>query len=1022
MIEIVEQKTMAINQDTIDFMARQSNTILIQSDENFIIQNISNNCSDFGIEFGSLDGLPLSNILNHHFSKYKNTHTAYSAEDGADLIHIPAKDLLLHEIQCKRHIEGLLNYTEEGNLISCLLTIHPKKSTQKKSKREDVKADYKQDLFENLFETAGDAIFVMNGNNFIDCNQKALEMFACTREQIIGHSPFEYSPKLQPDGRSSKESAIEKIRASISGKEMKFEWIHCKKDGTPFHAQVSLNTLKVNDEVLIQAIVRDIDEAKKASQKLAYSEEFNRKLMDASPMGIVHLDKKGNITYENLRLSEIMSGIKQKRPILIGRNIFELPGIINGKLGHYFTYLIEGNSIISEEIKYTSIHNKEVDIEINGAPIFSKEGDVEGAILIIMDISRRLKAESEKIQVDKMYRLIFENSPLGIGLSTYSGKLLAFNQKLADYFGYSEKEFKSMHTANLYACENERQKVLNILREKENLKDYEVKLRRRDGSEFYAELNIHSYDFENEKAMMVIVNDISERIKSAEHIHKLTASVEQSPSSIVITDKEGRIEYINSMFSKFIGKTLKQVQGKYAMEMIDQVFDSDKLTKLRTELHENGKIITEVHHKTEEGKEIWGRLKVSAIVDSNQEVTNYLGIHEDITIQKNHEIEMKRAREMAEHSDKIKTIFLATMSHELRTPLNAIIGFSSIIGSDAENPETRSFGNIINKSGEHLLSIINDMFDISIIETGNIKLHKEQFKLKKFFDEIHQILHADQERTGKFHVELKAYLPQNMENQLILTDKSRLSQIFVNLLKNAFKFTESGSVEFGLQQIEGNSITFYVKDTGIGIPKEKQDLIFNLFEQVDDTYTRKTNGAGIGLSLCKKLVECMGGSIELESKENEGSTFYVTLNDVIPKPQIKQNSMTLKKTAPNLKGKNILVAEDEESNFKLLNAWIKKTGANTTWVKNGQEAVDYIKDNQQIDLVLMDVKMPHMNGYTATQLIKQIQSDLPIIVQTAYALSGDIEKAQLSGGDSYVSKPLSRLKLYRELSKFLVKE
>ncbi|MCF8372502.1 MAG: PAS domain S-box protein [Bacteroidales bacterium] len=1020
MIEILKQNELAVDQNTLDFVARQSEIILIQSDENFIIQNISANCQEFGMEIEDFIKLPLESIIDFHFSIYMNKSGLGINGSLSYQLSIPSDKLSIPEIHTRRNIHGLLSYSPSGHLISSLWTIHPSIKPETQLQKKVWKTDYKQDLFKNLFETAGDAIFVMNGNNFIDCNQMALDMFACTRDQIINHSPFEFSPKLQPDGRSSKESAIEKIRKSISGETLIFEWLHCKRDGTPFYAQVSLNALNINGEVLIQAIVRDINETKKASQKLAYSEEFNRKLMDASPMGIMHLDREGRITYENLRMSEIMSGVKQRRPELIGRRVFDFPGIMDGSLGKYLSEVFQGKSVLSKEIRYTSIHGRTIDLELNGAPMCSLKGEMEGAIIIVEDIGRRLKAEAEIIQIDKMYRLIFENSPLGIGMSTYKGQLLAYNQKLADYFGYSEEEFKAMSTSQLYTNQQDRESVLAILNEEGRVKDFKVSFRRKDGSEFFAEINIHPYEIDGEEAMMVVVNDITNRIESEENIRVLSSSVEQSPASIVITDKQGHIEYINSKFTQVSGKTLEDVKGKSAIGMISRFNSSELIDQINTELLNKGKVISEIQNETGNGDKIWERFQVSTIVNSKQEVTHYLGIHEDITSQKTHAMEMERAREIAEKSDKVKTVFLATMSHELRTPLNAIIGFSSLIESDSENPETRSFGNIINKSGQHLLSIINDMFDISVIESGNIKLYKEQFKISNFFEETYQVLRADQERTGKFHIELSRKIPKGYNDQMIVTDKGRLSQIFVNLLKNAFKFTESGSIEFGISQVEGSSITFYVKDTGVGIPKEQQGLIFNLFQQVDDIYTRKSSGAGIGLALCKKLVECMGGSIALESEAGIGSTFYVTLNEVIPRIQIEPVRKSTSSIVPDLKGNLILIAEDEESNFRLLKAWVERTGANIVWVKDGQEAVDYIAGNPQIDLILMDVKMPRLNGYKATQLIKQMQPDIPIVVQTAYALSGDVEKAMLSGCNSYVSKPVSKSKLYKELTKYLV--
>jgi len=382
---------------------------------------------------------------------------------------------------------------------------------------------------------------------------------------------------------------------------------------------------------------------------------------------------------------------------------------------------------------------------------------------------------------------------------------------------------------------------------------------------------------------------------------------------------------------------------------------------------------------------------------------------------------MPAALEKAKESERLKSTFLATMSHELRTPLNAVIGFSEMLQEDLDNPKAREFGSIINKSGLNLLSIIEDIFEITLIESGEVKFVKSEFDLKSLMDEIIILVKAEQLKTGKDNLEL-IYKPVLWECDIILnTDKSKIKQILVNLLKNALKFTFEGSVEFSIEKVELKGIQFikfHVKDTGIGIREEDKEIIFENFRQVDDTNTRLFGGTGIGLSVAKKYTNLIGGDIWVESTLDKGSTFFFTVPysdpQIKPIEQVPDDINSLK-----FSGKTILIAEDEISNYELLTFYLENLEVKTLWAKDGEEAVALCESNSSIDLILMDIKMPKVSGLDATSIIRKTHPELPIIAQTAFALPGDDQKAYDAGCNDYIGKPIRRKDLYKLLSKYL---
>jgi len=415
--------------------------------------------------------------------------------------------------------------------------------------------------------------------------------------------------------------------------------------------------------------------------------------------------------------------------------------------------------------------------------------------------------------------------------------------------------------------------------------------------------------------------------------------------------------------------------------------------------------------------------RAEAVFDENGKAVRIVGTHVDVTQRKEAEKNLVKALEKATESDRLKSAFLATMSHELRTPLNAIIGFSDIINGVSDITEIKKYNNTVNKSGNHLLSIVEDLFDITLIESGQTKIVINKENLANLLNDVYEITNNEKISLGKHNLALELIIPDACDKMTIHTDGSKLKQILINLLKNAVKFTSEGYIRFGYECeiiMDESYLKFFVEDTGIGIAKDKQVIIFEAFRQAEESYTKKYGGTGIGLSIAKKLTELLGGKIWVESEEEKGSKFCF----ILPLPIHKSDGCNERIGAiitKNLNFKTILIAEDDESSYEYLSTVLKDFTEEILWAKNGEQAVKICKENPSIDLILMDVNMPIMNGYEATKAIKKFRPNLPIIAQTAYAISGDMEKAIENGCDDYISKPIKKEELFMLLKKYLKK-
>ena len=368
-----------------------------------------------------------------------------------------------------------------------------------------------------------------------------------------------------------------------------------------------------------------------------------------------------------------------------------------------------------------------------------------------------------------------------------------------------------------------------------------------------------------------------------------------------------------------------------------------------------------------------------------------------------------------EEADRLKSAFLANMSHEIRTPMNAILGFSSLLNDNITSEKRRRFVDLINKSSHDLLNIINDILDISRIESNQLNISESEFDLNALLNEIYQIFKAQNECDTPKPVELR--LITDSDNVIkIKTDPARLKQVIANLLANAFKFTEHGHIDFGYA-VDNNTITFFVNDTGIGIHPSKHELIFDRFRQADDNYTTQVyGGTGLGLSIAKGIISLLGGSIWVESDKDKGAKFLFTV-PFRPVSASKPDEILKTKILLDWAELTILIVEDDMFNSEFIWEVLNFTKAKLIRAYNGEKALEIIKDNLAISIVLMDIRLPDLNGYEITKQALKINPQLKIIAQTAYASSNDKDRCLNSGFCGFISKPIKREELIQLIEK-----
>jgi PAS domain S-box len=649
-------------------------------------------------------------------------------------------------------------------------------------------------------------------------------------------------------------------------------------------------------------------------------------------------------------------------------------------------------------------------------PFLGDNDEFLGVIEDIKDITERMNAEEILLKTERQHDAFLDNLTVGVFIKTADQKMVYQNQLMDNLFG----ELREGGCFIEFMPES----VLSRWRKEDDvvIREGKVVVEEKLFDRFGNERSFHTQKFmfrgvDDSLRIGGISVDITSRVEAERMLRILSKAINASPISVVLADIKGIIEMVNPAFSgvfgfsegESIGKSISTCVFPHHKELLlDTIYPSVLAGNTW-----QGELIS---HK-EGGAEFWISANISPVKDRNEAIRHILIISEDVTFRKGYEKELRIAKERAEESDRLKMAFLANISHEIRTPLNAIVGFNSLLSDfDISAEDRERYLMVINQNSSHLLRTIENTIDLSKLETGQFKILNTPCRL----NEVMQIVYDDFFEQGLVANSVKLSIKQELADSEmnILTDGYRLKQILENLISNALKYTTNGFVEFGYTLKDPDNLLFYVVDSGVGISKEKQLHLFQPFSP-GASPTNETGGLGIGLPLCKQMIRQLNGEIWFQSSLGSGTSFYFTLPLVFVDPKFTNEKHGTLAGALEWSGKQILVVDDLEENFYLLRAAFKNSRAKVIWAKNGEEAINVFKKNPKIDVVLMDIRMPKMDGYQATREIKTMNNSVPVICQTAFADEEERAKITRFGFDGLFTKPIRLSHLVAELDTIL---
>lgn len=719
------------------------------------------------------------------------------------------------------------------------------------------------------------------------------------------------------------------------------------------------------------------------------------------------IDTNFNILRVN-RTFTMMSGISKENAE--GKKCFEVfPGPYCHTAECPLVRIKNGEERVEQDIRKKNSAGVVIPGLITSVAFKGQNGEVLGIIEDFKDISKRVEIEDALKRTEQQFSLFMDNIPVGVFIKDELGKMLYINK-------YVKRSVLSDSSIGKYPQELFTEKYASrIIEEDKRAIAGEILVLEEELPDFSGNINsflTHKFRFrnaDNKWHIGGVMLDITHKKRTELQLKILSNAIQHSPTCVVITNLKGEIEIVNLSFTEITGYSTSDVIGKeisiLRSEELSKSIYQDIMDIVITGVDWQG----EFQNIKKNGEKYWELSSISPVKNDKGEITHFVFISEDITKRKQGEKELILAKEKAEEADRLKSAFLSNLSHEIRTPMNAIIGFSNLLLDEELAYEERvKLNNLINENGFNLLKIIDDIIDISKIQSGKFEIRKSDCQINKMLTDLYNEFQIRIGNNDNKDIRLSLNKGVRRKGFTISTDARRIKQVLYNLIENAVKFTSKGFVEFGYSLVENNTIQFYVIDSGIGIAHEKFEHIYDMFRQADESFTREYGGMGIGLTIAKKIVQHLGGDIWAQSTPNQGTTIYFTLP--LEPVEHKFEKADLEETQEfdfNWQNKVVLVAEDLPMNYTFIEEALIPTKAKLIWAKDGKQAVDMCLQNDQIDLVLMDIKMPVMDGFEATRIIKQHNKNLKVIGQTAYCHNNEEKQCQEAGFDNYMSKPIS---------------
>ena len=932
------------------------------------------------------------------------------------------------------HCRGLATRDTSGKPIR-MLGAHHNITNEKKSEQELI---YKNKELLKAKEKAeeSEARYNLISNNSLDSiwlmdNDLRFTYLSPSTEKLFGYTLIEWETLdwnvfVAPGYMETVLNAFGELKSGFTKEINSLAVIVSHKNGTEMWVEFSANAILNNNNVFTGAvgITRDITQRKQIEIELAESSERFKALHNSSFGGIVIHDK-GLIMECNQGLSQI-TGFSYDE--LIG-----MDGLL--LIAPETRDMVLSNILAGYEKPYEAMgvrKNGEIyplRLEARNIPYKGKQvRTVE-----FRDITETKQAYEALRRSESLKNTMVSNIGDVIVIIDQNGINRFKSQNITKLFGWYPEEligksiWDNVHPDNL----EETQKFFGAIATRPNSTGTtKLRYKCKDGSYVWIEITVtnlfHDKDIQGVLGNFHEITDRkrfeTELIISKENTEKSEEKwrqlFENSMDGIVIVDPDGKFTNCNKSYEKITGYTVNELKALNFYDITPKKYHQwEKTEMIEGQVLKRGYSDRyEKEYIKKDGTLVPIELTAHSVKSTDGKPEYIWGVIRNISERKKYEKDIINAKEKAEESDRLKTAFLQNMSHEIRTPMNAIMGFSGLLARNFNNKEKlENFSKIIDQRCNDLLKIINDILDISKIESGQNSINLEPCNINELFDEIDVFFNDYKSRLNKQHINLFFQSPEGSFAN-IKTDKLKLKQVLINLITNALKFTETGSINC-ICKPEGDKLLFQISDTGIGIPSDKIDYIFERFSQIKQTTIQNIGGTGLGLPIVKGLVKLLGGRVWLESECNKGTTFYFTIEyisvDMIPDAALHTEFKLEFNT-----NKTILIVEDDIYNAEYLNEILKDVTSNIITVVNGLSAVKIVHE-QMIDLVLMDIRLPDISGYEVTQLILRDKPKIKIIAQTAYASNTEHQKAIEAGCVDYISKPTKLEELLIMLKKYL---
>ena len=687
----------------------------------------------------------------------------------------------------------------------------------------------------------------------------------------------------------------------------------------------------------------------------------------------------------------------------------------------------EGQSFTFEQLVTSS--GKKITLLATKAPLYDDHGNLYGLCCIATDITSQKEIQSLLEERDERFTKLFNSSPVAMSLASIDpNTIVEINHSFEELTGFKQEEILGKNSAEIgIMSEEERVKLYEVFTQQGFLKNHEVALTTKKRSVKHVLMSTTAIDIENKSFVLAVYVDISTRKKFEQELLKTKNLLTEAMTIGNLGSFENNPIDQRIIWSREIFTMLEMPYSEHLLDyntFIKAVHPDDlaAVSERIEEMKTTKKSVLLVNRFiTAKGNIRWIETRFVPQLDKDSNISLFRGTMQDITERKLLEEELREAKEAAEKSVIAKEHFLSNMSHEIRTPMNAVLGFTDLLIDTPLNAEQKDFVGAIQTSGKNLMSIINDILDYSKIEAGMMAMEQAPLSVRSIFNSL-SVMFSQKKSDLKINLTFNAdsAIPENLTG-----DPTRLTQVIINLVSNALKFTEKGSVSVEAllsEKIDGIVVVkFSVSDTGIGIPQDKLDTVFERFNQATNDTTRKYGGTGLGLSIVKRLVELQGGCIRLDSVLGKGSVFEFTI------PLIEQTveeskdlqAANIIPTSSNQISLHILLVEDNLINQKLAEKHLSNFGYTTEIASNGRIALEKL-EHSKYDLILMDMQMPEMDGYEATQAIrKKLNLTLPIIAMTAHAMTGEKEKCIAVGMNDFISKPFKPAELFQKINKLM---